>query len=41
VAVATYSSEVRLAAILALVVLLAVLFGRTIRSDARRTILLG
>ncbi len=41
VAVATYSSEVRLAAIIALVVLLAVLFGRTIRSDARRTILLG
>jgi hypothetical protein len=41
VAVATYSSEVRLAAILALVVLLAVLFGRTIRSDARRAILLG
>ena len=41
VAVATYSAEVRLAAVIALVVLLAVLFGRTIRSDARRTILLG
>ena len=41
VAVATYSTEVRLAAVIALVVLLAVLFGRTIRSDARRTILLG
>jgi hypothetical protein len=41
VAVATYSAEVRLAAVIALIVLLAVLFGRTIRSDARRTILLG
>ena len=41
VAVATYSSEVRLAAIIAPVVLLAVLVGRTMRSDARRTILLG
>ncbi len=41
VAMATYTSEVRLAAILALIVLLLVLFGRTIRSDARRTILLG
>jgi hypothetical protein len=39
--VATYTNEVRLAAIIALVVLLLVLFGRTIRSDARRTILLG
>jgi hypothetical protein len=41
VAAATYSAEVRLATVLALIVLLAVLFGRTIRSDARRTILLG
>jgi hypothetical protein len=41
VGMATYTSEVRLATVLALLVLLAVLFGRTIRSDARRTILLG
>jgi hypothetical protein len=41
VAVATYTNEVRLAAVLALIALLLVLFGRTIRSDARRTILLG
>ena len=41
VAMATYAHEVRLAAVLALVVLLAVSFGRTVRSDARRTILLG
>ena len=41
VAVATYTNEVRLAAVIALIVLLLVLFGRTIRSDARRTILLG
>lgn len=41
VAVATYADEVRLATVIALIVLLAVLLGRTIRSDARRTILLG
>lgn len=41
VAVGTYADAVRLATVIALVVLLAVLLGRTIRSDTRRTILLG
>lgn len=41
VAVATYADSVRLATVIALTVLVAVLVGRTARSGDRRTVLLG
>jgi hypothetical protein len=41
VAVATYAADVRVAIVLALIVVLAVVVGRTLRSGQRRTVLLG
>ncbi len=41
VAVATYADAVRLAVVLAIVVVLAAVVGRTLRSGERRTVLLG
>ena len=41
VMVNTHVDSVRLAAILAIVILLCVLFGRTVRSPDRQTLLLG
>jgi hypothetical protein len=41
VAVATNSNSVRNAAVIAIVIMLAVVIGRTLRSAERRTVLLG
>ena len=41
VAAATYADDVRLAVVLALIVVLAAVIGRTLRSGERRTVLLG
>jgi hypothetical protein len=41
VAVATYAEDVRVAVVLAIIVLLAVVIGRMLRSGQRRTVLLG
>jgi hypothetical protein len=41
VAVATNSNSVRLASVIAIVIILAVVLGRTLRSRERRTVLFG
>jgi len=41
VAVGTYVDSVRLAAVLAIIVVLAVVLGRTLRSPDRRAVLFG